>query len=260
MGTHPIFESDFDCLTDSMFRTRALPRVKAHRLSQFSCTRTLCCSPAVAREEQLVSLAQRKSSFSEDEIKVTEEDETLYRGVDIMLAAHSDRILDSYGEFIKLVAGELDVHFDGFTDPLCHGDKWLVNKSPFIYGKHKIEYEARTYKKVVHLQYLTESTRQILLYYIESQVPPGVAIEVRSYKLLEMPSKMKKAILNETLEDYDIAENERILKLDNMESRKARKEQFQIYRKPRNPSEYDWRRTEVSQRKRRLRTPNTKKF
>ena len=101
----------------------------------------------------------------------------------------------------------LDVNFAGFTVPLCHGDKWLVNKSPFIYGKHKIEYESRTYKKVqlilslisqvpfylqvVHLQYLTESTREILLYYIESQVPPGVAIEVRSYKLLEMPSKMK---------------------------------------------------------------------
>jgi len=133
-----------------------------------------------------------------------------------------------------------------------------VNKSPFIYGKHKIEYESRTYKKVVHLQYLTESTREILLYYIESQVPPGVAIEVRSYKLLEMPSKMKEVFLNETLEKSDIAENERLLELDNMDSRRARKEQFEIYRKPWNPSEYDWKRTEVSQRKRRLRTPNTK--
>ncbi|CAG5094473.1 Oidioi.mRNA.OKI2018_I69.XSR.g13588.t1.cds [Oikopleura dioica] len=157
-----------------------------------------------------------------------------------------------------MVANELDVDFAGFTVPLCHGDKWLVNKSPFIYGKHKIEYESRTYKKVVHLQYLTESTREILLYYIESQVPPGVAIEVRSYKLVEMPSKMKEAIKNESLVDSDLTENERLMKLDDMESRRARKEQFEIYRKPWNPSEYDWRRTEISQRKRRLRTPNTK--
>ena len=64
--------------------------------------------------------------------------------------------------------------------------------------------------------------------------------------------------MNETLEKSDIAENERLLELDNMDSRGARKEQFEIYRKPWNPSEYDWKRTEVSQRKRRLRTPNTK--
>ncbi|CBY09917.1 unnamed protein product [Oikopleura dioica] len=75
-----------------MFRTRILPRFKAQRLSKFASSRALFFSSTTAREEQLVSLAQRTSSFSEDEIKVTEEDETLYRGVDIMLDSGSHHI------------------------------------------------------------------------------------------------------------------------------------------------------------------------
>jgi len=106
--------------------------------------------PEKDREEQLLTLGTRPVKFEPTrEISETPEQEVLYRGVDILLQAHSPNILDSFGEFIKLAATELGVDFDGFTDPLLHQDKWRVNKAPFIYGKHKIEYCARTYKKVV---------------------------------------------------------------------------------------------------------------
>ena len=68
-----------------------------------------------------------------------------------MLTAHAPQILDSFGKFIELVAqefSELGVKFDGYTEPRVHKDRWLTNKSPFIYGRHKVEYEVRTYKKV----------------------------------------------------------------------------------------------------------------
>ena len=68
-----------------------------------------------------------------------------------MLTAHAPQILDSFGKFIELVAQEfsdLGVQFDGYTEPRVHKDRWLTNKSPFIYGRHKVEYEVRTYKKV----------------------------------------------------------------------------------------------------------------
>merc|ERR1719431_557567 len=71
-------------------------------------------------------------------IAQTQEVEELYRGVDIMLLAHSPNIIDAYAEFIKMAAEELDIDFGGFTDPLIHQDKWRVNKAPFKYGKHKI--------------------------------------------------------------------------------------------------------------------------
>ena len=72
----------------------------------------------------------------------------LYRGIDILLLAHAPAILDAYAEFIRMAAAELDVEFGGFSDPLIHQNKWRVNKSVFKYGKHKIEYMARSYKKV----------------------------------------------------------------------------------------------------------------
>merc|ERR1712131_31682 len=33
MGTHPIFESDFDCLTEKMFRTSLLNRIRSSQMS-----------------------------------------------------------------------------------------------------------------------------------------------------------------------------------------------------------------------------------
>ena len=68
-----------------------------------------------------------------------------------MLTAHAPQILDSFGKFIELVCQEfsdLGVQFDGYTEPRIHKDRWITNKSPFKYGRHKVEYEVRTYKKV----------------------------------------------------------------------------------------------------------------
>ena len=81
-------------------------------------------------------------------IETLKEVDELYRGIDILLLAHAPAILDAYAEFIRMAATELDVEFGGFSDPLIHQDKWRVAKSPFKYGKHKIEYMSRSYKKV----------------------------------------------------------------------------------------------------------------
>ena len=75
----------------------------------------------------------------------------MYRSVDIMITAHVPQILDSYVEFIKIVVNEFKetgIELDGISTPRLHKDTWITNKSPFIYGRHKIEYEVRSYKKV----------------------------------------------------------------------------------------------------------------
>ena len=80
------------------------------------------------------------------------QDEELYRGIDILLTAHTPQIIDSFAEFCKMVAeefGPLGVEFDGFSNPRLHKDRWELNKSPFIYGRHMTSYETRTYKKVI---------------------------------------------------------------------------------------------------------------
>ena len=39
--------------------------------------------------------------------------------------------------------------------------------------------------------YLTGTTREIILNYIERNVPPGVGIEVRSFKLAQFPAELE---------------------------------------------------------------------
>merc|ERR1719370_1515323 len=78
-----------------------------------------------------------------------EQDEELYRGIDILLTAHAPQILDSFAEFCKMVA---------------------------------------------HLLYLTGTTRELILNYIERNVPAGVGIEVKSFKLAQFPAELEKHI------------------------------------------------------------------
>ena len=66
-------------------------------------------------------------------------------------SAHSPNVIDAFAEFIKLAAEELEVDFGGFSDPLIHQDKWRVNKANTNFGKHKMEYAARSYKKVTYI-------------------------------------------------------------------------------------------------------------
>ena len=51
------------------------------------------------------------------------------------------------------------------------------------YNKRKIQ--------VCHLLYMTGSTRKIMLNYIERNVPAGVGIEVKSFKLVRFPEDLR---------------------------------------------------------------------
>jgi len=215
------------------------------------------------KEEQLLTLSGRDAHFSPEQmIAESEEVDELYRGIDILLLAHAPAILDAYAEFIRMAAAELDVDFGGFSDPLIHQNKWRVNKSTFKYGKHKIEYMSRSYKKVVHLNYLTGSTRDILLTYIQSNVPAGVGIEVRSFKLVQFPDSLKSAIEKSEnyLSEHDsdaMAKNLSYKEKDTFESRKYKTEMYEYMRRPWNPSIHDMRREDVHKRRRTWRRETT---
>ena len=44
---------------------------------------------------------------------------------------------------------------------------------------------------MVHLLYLTGTTRELILNYIERNVPAGVGIEVKSFKLVQFPAELE---------------------------------------------------------------------
>jgi len=192
----------------------------------------------------------------------SDQDEELYRGIDILLTAHTPQIIDSYAEFCKMVAEEfspLGVEFDGFSNPRLHKDRWELNKSPFIYGRHRTAYEARTYKKVVHMLYLTGTTREIILNYIERNVPPGVGIEVRSFKLAQFPAELEKHIDRnfDMLTDEDKLRKNEFLAMDNMEMRKLEIAHYEWRRKPWNPTQKDYEQMEAMGFRRYYRQPAT---
>lgn len=213
--------------------------------------------------EKFVNVMQyeAKSTFDID-INDTSDDDELYRGIDILLTAHSPQILDSFGKFINLVADEfvdLGVEFGGYTTPRVHKDKWITNKAPFKYGRHKIEYEVRTYKKVVHLLYLTGSTRRVMLNYIQRNVPAGVGIEVRSFKLVSMPEQIKQHIATAArhLDAADIEYGAVASKCDTMETRKLKTDAFEARRQPWNMNQHDREKEEIMAFRRQWRQPMT---
>jgi len=191
-----------------------------------------------------------------------DQDEELYRGIDILLTAHTPQIIDSFAEFCKMVGEEfssLGVEFDGFSNPRLHKDDWALNKSPFIYGRHMTSYEIRTYKKVVHFLYLTGTTREIMLNYIERNVPAGVGIEVKSFKLAQFPAELEKHIDRnfDTLSDEDKKSREEFLAMDDMELRKLDLAHYEMRRKPWNPTPKDYEQQEIMGFRRYYRQPAT---
>jgi len=203
-----------------------------------------------------------QNTYQNETYESSDQDEELYRGIDILLTAHTPQIIDSYAEFCKMVAEEfspLGVEFDGFSNPRLHKDRWELNKSPFIYGRHRDAYETRTYKKVVHLLYLTGTTRELILNYIERNVPAGVGIEVKSFKLAQFPVELEKHIDRniDMLSDEDKMRKDQYLAMDNMNMRKLDIAHFEWRRKPWNPTQKDYEQQETMGFRRYYRQPST---
>lgn len=56
-------------------------------------------------------------------------------------------------------------------------ERHTVLKSVHIYKKHRVQYEVRTYFTFVQYKFLTGSTADTLLEYIERNLPEGVALK-----------------------------------------------------------------------------------
>merc|ERR1712227_176315 len=301
MGTHPIFESDFDCPTEMItssvkalrnnrkwaiglkkspfIETSALDKNEKPKFSQArdlpvveKWMITLKNGPEMDSttknkllantEIDLFSFSTPNANQNEMQVENSEQDEELYRGIDILLTAHTPQIIDSFAEFCKMVAeefGPLGVEFDGFSNPRLHKDRWELNKSPFIYGRHMTSYETRTYKKVVHLLYLTGTTRELILNYIERNVPAGVGIEVKSFKLVQFPAELEKHIERnfDMLTDEEKILREEFLAMDNMKMRKLDIAHYEMRRKPWNPTKKDYEQMETMGYRRYYRQPAT---
>ncbi|XP_030638335.1 small ribosomal subunit protein uS10m [Chanos chanos] len=147
------------------------------------------CGRPVARVHTS-SLSQSVSSAAK--YTVTEEPDTLYQRVLVLVKGHDRAVLDSYEQFATLAAKELGLSLGKVSEPPKDIERFTLLKSVHIFKKHRVQYEMRTHYRLIELERLTGSTAQVYLEYIQRNLPEGVAMEVTKTALEKIPEHIQK--------------------------------------------------------------------
>ncbi|TRY87174.1 hypothetical protein DNTS_031712 [Danionella cerebrum] len=125
-------------------------------------------------------------------ITVTEEPDTLYQSLSVLVKGHDKAVLDSYEFFVTLAANELGLNLEKVHEPHRSIDKLTVLKSVHIFKKHRVQYEMRTHYRNFQFSRVTGSSAQVYLEYIQRNLPEGVAMEVTKTAIERIPEHIQK--------------------------------------------------------------------
>ncbi|KAF6728353.1 putative 28S ribosomal protein S10, mitochondrial [Oryzias melastigma] len=120
-------------------------------------------------------------------ITVTEEPDTLFQKVVILVKGHDKAVLDSYEFFASLAAKELGINVSKVSEPRKDIERMTLLKSVHIFKKHRVQYEMRTHYRRIELSHITGCTAQVYLEYIQRNLPEGVAMEVTKTSMEKVP-------------------------------------------------------------------------
>nr|XP_051711675.1 28S ribosomal protein S10, mitochondrial isoform X2 [Oryctolagus cuniculus] len=126
-------------------------------------------------------------------ITVSDEPDTLYKRLSILVKGHDKAVLDSYEYFAVLAAKELGITIK-VHEPPRKIERFTLLKSVHIFKKHRVQYEMRTLYRCLELERLTGSTADVYLEYIQRNLPEGVAMEVTKTHLERLPEHIKEPI------------------------------------------------------------------
>ncbi|XP_037700476.1 28S ribosomal protein S10, mitochondrial [Choloepus didactylus] len=126
-------------------------------------------------------------------ITVSDEPDTLYKRLSVLVKGHDKAVLDSYEYFVMLAAKELGISIK-VHEPPRKIERFTLLKSVHIFKKHRVQYEMRTLYRCFELEHLTGSTADVYLEYIQRNLPEGVAMEVTKTKLERLPEHIKEPI------------------------------------------------------------------
>ncbi|XP_011352921.1 28S ribosomal protein S10, mitochondrial [Pteropus vampyrus] len=110
-------------------------------------------------------------------ITISDEPDTLYKRLSVLVKGHDKAVLDSYEYFAVLAAKELGISIK-VHEPPRKIERFTLLKSVHIFKKHRVQYEMRTLYRCLELEHLTGSTADVYLEYIQRNLPEGVAMEV----------------------------------------------------------------------------------
>ncbi|XP_059897674.1 small ribosomal subunit protein uS10m isoform X1 [Gadus macrocephalus] len=121
-------------------------------------------------------------ALTSSQITVTDEPDTLFQKVSVLVKGHDRSVLDSYEFFATMAAKELGITLGNVFEPPKDVLRLTLLKSIHIFKKHRVQYEMRTHYRCLELFRLTGSTAQVYLEYIQRNLPEGVAMEVSKPK------------------------------------------------------------------------------
>ncbi|XP_006860521.1 PREDICTED: 28S ribosomal protein S10, mitochondrial [Chrysochloris asiatica] len=130
-------------------------------------------------------------------ITISDEPDTLYKRLSVLVKCHDKAVLDSYEYFAVLAAKELGISVK-VHEPPRKIERFTLLKSVHIFKKHRVQYEMRTLYRCLELEHLTGSTADVYLEYIQRNLPEGVAMEVTKTKLERLPEHIKEPIWETT--------------------------------------------------------------
>ncbi|KAK6182927.1 hypothetical protein SNE40_010500 [Patella caerulea] len=142
----------------------------------------------------ILSRLYSTKEISEVEPEVNDPD-VLYKRIFIEVKGHDPEVINSYQKFTTLAANELDIQIASITTPPRDITRYTQLKSVHIFKKHRVQYEARTHFRVIELKYLTGSTADTYLEYIQRHLPEGMAMKVTKNRLEAIPQHIKDAII-----------------------------------------------------------------
>ncbi|XP_061610179.1 small ribosomal subunit protein uS10m [Phyllopteryx taeniolatus] len=120
-------------------------------------------------------------------ITVTEEPDTLFRKVTVLVKGHDRAVLDSYEYFATMAAKELAISIGKAFEPPKDMERFTLLKSVHIFKKHRVQYEMRTHYRCIELSHLTSSTARVYLEYIQRNLPESVAMQVTKTAMEKIP-------------------------------------------------------------------------
>jgi len=139
---------------------------------------------------EMPASSNKKTASPGTELENKAESDDLCRMMEVEVRGHDPAVLKSYEWFALEAAKELDICVDKTWIPPKHIWRRAVLKSAFVHKKHQVQYEIRTYFRVIQLKYLTGSTASTYLEYIQRNLPEGVAMKVTKHTLQGMPEYM----------------------------------------------------------------------
>ncbi|XP_051908010.1 probable 28S ribosomal protein S10, mitochondrial [Hippocampus zosterae] len=133
----------------------------------------------------------RVFSSTASSITVTEEPDTLYQKVTVMVKGHDRAVLDSYEYFATMAAKELGINIGKVFEPPKDMERLTLLKSVHIFKKHRVQYEMRTHYRCIELSHLTGSTARVYLEYIQRNLPESVAMQVTKTAIEKIPEHIQ---------------------------------------------------------------------